>query len=129
MLADRGLAGAVEAAALHVPLTVDVDIDLPARPEAPVESAAYFAAAEALTNAAKHSDAHRAWVRLRHSGGVLRLVVGDDGRGGADPCGTGIRRRLSAFDGTLEVRSPAGGPTEFIVEIPCALSSQKISPS
>ncbi|TDE51211.1 sensor histidine kinase [Nonomuraea mesophila] len=132
VLADRGLAGAVEAAALHVPLTVDVDIDLPARPEAPVESAVYFAAAEALTNAAKHSCAQRAWVRLRHSEGVLRLVVGDDGRGGADPRGTGIdgiRRRLSVFDGTLDVRSPAGGPTEFIVEIPCALSSQKISPS
>ncbi|MEO3804476.1 histidine kinase [Nonomuraea sp. B1E8] len=132
VLADRGLAGALEAAALHVPLTVDVDIDLPSRPEAPVESAVYFAAAEALTNAAKHSGAHRAWVRLCHSKGVLRLVVGDDGRGGADPGGTGIdgiRRRLSAFDGTLDVRSPAGGPTEFIVEIPCALSSQKISPS
>ncbi|TDC03895.1 sensor histidine kinase [Nonomuraea longispora] len=132
VLADRGLAGAVEAAALHVPLTVDVDVDLPARLEAPVESAVYFAAAEALTNAAKHSRAQRAWVRLRHSEGVLRLVVGDDGRGGADPRGTGIDgigRRLSVFDGTLDVRSPAGGPTEFIVEIPCALSSQKISPS
>ncbi|MER7081723.1 Signal transduction histidine kinase [Saccharopolyspora kobensis] len=133
VLSDRGLPGAIQAAALLCPVPVDVDVELPARPEAPVESAMYFAAAEALTNIAKHSDASRAWIRLRHSSGVLRLRVGDDGRGGADPAaGTGLagmRRRLSAFDGTLAVRSPAGGPTELTMELPCALSSPKISHS
>lgn len=133
MLSDRGLPGALQAAALLCPVPVDVDVDLPDRPEAPVESAVYFAAAEALTNIAKHSGASRAWVELRHAAGVLRLRVGDDGRGGADPAaGTGlagIRRRLSAFDGALTVRSPVGGPTELTVEVPCALSSPKISHS
>ncbi|MEV4184544.1 ATP-binding protein, partial [Streptosporangium canum] len=115
------------------PVPVEIDVDLPGRPEAPVESALYFAAGEALTNLAKHSDAVRAWVRLRHSGGVLRLTVGDDGRGGADPAaGTGLRgiaRRLSAFDGSLAVSSPSGGPTELTMELPCVLSSPKISHS
>lgn len=133
VLADRGLAGAIQAAALLCPIPVRVDIDLPARPEPPVESAVYFAAAEALTNVAKHSAATRAWVCLRHSEGVLRLVVGDDGRGGAHPsAGTGldgILRRLSAFDGTLIVHSPPAGPTELTMELPCALSSAKISHS
>ncbi|ACZ85483.1 sensor histidine kinase [Streptosporangium roseum] len=133
VLADRGLAGAIEAAALLCPVPVEVDVDLPERPEAPVESAVYFAASEALANLAKHSDAGRAWVRLRRSGDVLRLTVGDDGRGGADPAaGTGLRgigRRLSAFDGSLAVSSPSGGPTELTMELPCASSSPKISPS
>jgi signal transduction histidine kinase len=133
VLADRGLTGAIQAAALLCPIPVTVDIDLPARPEPPVESAVYFAAAEALTNVTKHSAATKAWVRLRHEGGILRLTVGDDGRGGADPAaGTGldgIRRRLSAFDGTLAVHSPPGGPSRLTMELPCALSSPKISHS
>ncbi|MCG5212313.1 histidine kinase [Streptosporangium sp. KLBMP 9127] len=133
VLADRGLAGAIQAAALLCPIPVHVDIDLRARPEPPVESAVYFAAAEALTNVTKHSDATMAWVRLHHAAGVLRLTVGDDGRGGADPAaGTGldgIRRRLSAFDGTLAIHSPPGGPSELTMELPCALSSPKISHS
>lgn len=130
VLADRGLAGAIQSAALLCPIPVEIDIDLPARPEAPVESAVYFAAVETLTNVTKHSHATRAWVRLRHEGGILRLAVGDDGRGGADPTAgsglDGIRRRLSAFDGTLAVYSPPGGPTQVIMELPCALSSPKI---
>jgi signal transduction histidine kinase len=120
---------------------VDVEIDLRGRPEPPVESALYFAAAEALTNVSKHSDASKAWVRLHHANGVLRLTVGDDGRGGIAPMANGglasvaggglagIRGRLSTFDGTLAVHSPVGGPTELTMELPCALSSQKISHS
>jgi signal transduction histidine kinase len=133
VLADRGLAGAIEASALLCPIPVDVDIDLSGRLQPPVESAVYFAAAEALTNVTKHSGASRAWVRLRHTAGVLRLTVGDDGRGAARPDGgtglRGIENRLSAFDGSLTVSSPPGGPTELTMELPCALSSPKISPS
>ncbi|MEU6726651.1 histidine kinase [Nonomuraea wenchangensis] len=125
VLADRGLAGAIEAAALICPVPVATDLVLTGRPEPPVESALYFAAAEALSNVAKHSQATRAWVRLRHTGDRLRLVVGDDGHGGADPAaGTGLRgiaERLSAFDGTLTVHSPPGGPTILTMELPCVL--------
>lgn len=126
VLADRGLAGAIEASALLCPMPVEVDIDLPGRVPAPVESAVYFAAAEALTNVAKHSGASRAWVRLRYGDGVVRLVVGDDGRGGVrrDAGGgvRGIEERLSVFDGSLAVSSPAGGPTVLTMEVPCVLS-------
>ena len=90
---------------------------------APVESAAYFAVAEALANVVKHSEAHSAWVRIYRSGDVLSMVVGDDGRGGADPDhGSGLRgieRRLEAFDGTVQVSSPSGGPTVVDMELPC----------
>ncbi|GGP59977.1 sensor histidine kinase [Saccharothrix coeruleofusca] len=131
VLADRGLDGALRALALAHPLPVAVDVELAGRPQAPVESAAYFAAAEALTNVAKHSGATGAWLRVRHEAGVLRLVVGDDGRGGAraDAGGglRGIERRLAAFDGTLVITSPVGGPTTVTMELPCALSSEKTS--
>jgi signal transduction histidine kinase len=124
VLAERGLDGAVRALVLTLPLPVGVEIDLAGRPPAPVESAAYFAVAETLTNVAKHSRAGTAWVRLAHAGGVLSIVVGDDGVGGVDPrYGTGLRgieRRLAAFDGKLAVSSPTGGPTVVTMELPCA---------
>jgi signal transduction histidine kinase len=132
-LAERGLDGAVRALALAVPLPVAVDIDLPGRPQAPVESAVYFAVAEALANLTKHSGAADASIQLSHVGGVLTAVVTDDGVGGADPArGTGLRgiqRRLGAFDGTLVVTSPSGGPTVVTMELPCELSSPKTMPS
>ncbi len=133
VLADRGLSGAVQALALDMGVPVNVDADLPGRPPAPVESAVYFAVAECLANIGKHSEADHAWVLLSHSDGVLSAVVGDDGRGGADPdAGTGMRgvmRRLSAFDGTMSVSSPDQGPTIVTLEVPCALSSPKTTRS
>jgi signal transduction histidine kinase len=120
-LADRGLAGGIEALALPIPLPVTVTVDAPELPQ-PVESAAYFAVAECLANTVKHADASRAWVRVRHDGAVLHLVAGDDGRGGADPTGSGlagVARRLAAFDGTLRVDSPTGGGTVVTMELPC----------
>ncbi|MFA1547767.1 sensor histidine kinase [Actinomadura chokoriensis] len=133
VLAERGLDGAVRALALTLPLPVDVHVDLPGRAEAPVESAAYFAVAEMLANVVKHSGARRAWIQIEHSGGRLLMIIGDDGTGGADPAGGsgmhGIERRLAAFDGTMAVTSPPGGPTVVTMELPCALSSPKISPS
>jgi signal transduction histidine kinase len=133
VLADRGLGAAVEALALDCPVPVAAEIDLPGRPPTPVESAVYFAVAEVLNNVAKHADATCALVRLGYADGILRAEVTDDGNGGADPAnGTGlagIERRLGAFDGILAVNSPVGGPTIVVIEVPCALSSPKISTS
>ncbi|MEV6281174.1 sensor histidine kinase [Kribbella sp. NPDC051770] len=133
VLADRGLDGAVKALALTCPFTVDVTYDVPGRPPAPVESAAYFAVAEALANAVKYSAATNAWVQISFEQDKLHILVGDDGVGGAavTPGGGlyGIQRRLAAFDGTLTVVSPTGGPTTVIMELPCESSSLKITPS
>jgi signal transduction histidine kinase len=125
-LAERGLDGAVRALALSLPLPVDLHIELPGRPVAPVESAAYFAIAEVLANVVKHSGANRAWVQLEYDHGRLIAIVGDNGAGGAHPRAggglQGIERRLNAFDGTFAVTSPAGGPTQVTMELPCELS-------
>jgi signal transduction histidine kinase len=129
VLADRGLGHAVQALALDTPLPTTLEIDLPGRPTPPVESACYFAVAEALANAVKHAEARSAHIRIRHSDGLLRIEVSDDGIGGADPAlGTGllgVERRLGTFDGILAVNSPPGGPTMIVMEVPCALSSPK----
>ncbi|MEU2020879.1 sensor domain-containing protein [Streptomyces sp. NPDC016469] len=126
VLAERGLGDAVKALALRLPIACDVDVELGGRAEAPVESAAYFAISEALTNAAKHAEAERIWVDLRHRDGALKFSVTDDGKGGASVGAgsglSGIERRLGTFDGVMAVSSPAGGPTMVTMEIPCELS-------
>ncbi|HEX6858204.1 MAG TPA: histidine kinase [Streptosporangiaceae bacterium] len=133
VLADRGLPDAIRALALDTPLHTETDIELAGRPEPPVESACYFAVAEALANAVKHAGARHVQIHARHDGTMLRIEVTDDGSGGADPAhGTGLRgleRRLATFDGILAVSSPPGGPTLIVIEVPCALSSPKISSS
>ncbi|MFJ3795811.1 sensor histidine kinase [Streptomyces sp. NPDC090088] len=129
VLAERGLGDAVRALALRLPVPTEVTVELPGRADAPVESAAYFAVSEVLTNAVKHSGADRIWVDVHHveeGGGMLRVTVTDHGRGGAViGAGSGlagVERRLGTFDGVLAVSSPAGGPTMVTMEIPCALS-------
>ncbi len=133
VLADRGLAGAIGALALDMAIPVGVSGDLAGRPPEPVESAVYFATAECLANVVKHSGAEHAWIALSHTDGVLQAIVGDDGHGGADPdSGTGmlgVMRRLAAFDGTMRLSSPVGGPTVVTLEVPCVLSSPKTTPS
>jgi signal transduction histidine kinase len=133
VLADRGLEGAVQALALAVPMPVDVSVQLAGRLPAPLESAAYFAVAEALTNIVKHAHAHHAYISLSSTDDLLRIAVDDDGVGGAQPGrGTGLRgieRRLAAFDGTLSLESPSGGPTRLVMVLPCVSSSPKTSPS
>lgn len=133
VLADRGLAGAIHALALDMSLPVTVMITLPGRPPAPVESAVYFATSELLANIGKHASAKRATIDVSHDGLLLRVAVEDDGNGGADPASgsglEGVARRLAAFDGTMDVSSPAGGPTVITLEVPCELSSPKTSPS
>ncbi|MGW4630046.1 histidine kinase [Streptomyces rubiginosohelvolus] len=126
VLAERGLGDAVKALALRLPVASEVTVELPGRAEAPVESAAYFAVSEALTNTVKHAQAERVYVDLHHAEGMLRISVTDDGRGGAAVGSgsglSGIERRLGTFDGVLAVSSPAGGPTMVTMEIPCELS-------
>ncbi|MGQ4385076.1 sensor histidine kinase [Streptomyces sp. SAS_270] len=127
VLAERGLGDALRALALRMPLPTEVSVELPeGRADAPVESAAYFAVSELLTNAVKHSGADRLWVDVHHTDGRLRITVTDNGGGGARIGGgsglTGVERRLGTFDGVLAVSSPADGPTMVSMEIPCALS-------
>jgi signal transduction histidine kinase len=123
LLAERGLGEAVRAFAARSPVPATVTTDLGDRrmPE-PVESAAYFVVAEALANVAKHAGARRATVSLARRGGLLEVLVVDDGNGGANPDGgglRGLRARVEALDGTLGVASPAGGPTMLRAELPC----------
>ena len=102
---------------------VEVDPAAGDKPVPVVDAIAYFVVAEALTNVAKHARATRAAVVVRRLDGMLRVVVTDDGVGGADPAlGTGLRGladRVSGVDGRLHVDSPPGGPTVLTVELPC----------
>jgi signal transduction histidine kinase len=123
VLTDRGLEAAISALADRSAIPVTVTADVPDRPSASVETAAYFVAAEALTNAAKHADAAKVEVRIVRRPKSLVVEVADDGRGGADAAGsglTGLRRRVEALDGTLMVVSPPGGGTTLRAELPCA---------
>jgi signal transduction histidine kinase len=131
VLADRGLADAIKALALDSAMRIHVVSDLYGRPSAPVESAAFFAVSELLANVSKHAEARQTWIDIRHTDGMLRIGVTDNGHGGADPArGSGLRgieRRLAAFDGVLAISSPPGGPTTVTMEIPCELSLPKTS--
>jgi signal transduction histidine kinase len=122
VLTDRGLDAAVSALAGRSPIPVEINIALPSRPPATVESAAYFVIAEAMTNAAKHSAASMVRVDTRVVGDVLRVEVSDDGVGGADLQHggglAGLVSRLAAIEGRLRVASPAGGPTTVLAELP-----------
>ncbi|HEY0186890.1 MAG TPA: histidine kinase [Cellulomonas sp.] len=123
VLADRGLAAALESLALDAATTVSTRIDLPERLDAALETAAYFATRELLTNALKHARATLVTIEAHATGGRLTITVLDDGDGGAAILPghglDGVRRRLAAFDGTLAVTSPPGGPTAVRIEAPC----------
>jgi signal transduction histidine kinase len=125
VLADRGLAAALAAVAARSPVPVELAVGLPAgqRLAPVVENSAYFLVSEALANVAKHSEATVAKVSVTRDGGRLRVVVTDDGRGGAVLAPghglAGLADRLFAVDGVLTVDSPRGGPTRLIGELPC----------
>jgi signal transduction histidine kinase len=123
ILEDRGLDAALSAVVARSPVPVELDVQVAVRPPAPVESAAYFVVAEALTNVARHADATRAWVTLARQSDRLLVEVRDDGRGGADPAAgsglAGLRDRVTALGGWMHVVSPTGGPTTLTVELPC----------
>jgi signal transduction histidine kinase len=120
---DDGLDVALASLAGRSAVPVSVAVDLPVRPPDATASAIYFTVAELLTNVARHAAATRVRVDLRLAGRSLRLVVADDGHGGANPdaMGTGLSgltRRAAALDGTLTIDSPAGGPTVVTVTLP-----------
>ncbi|WKG07400.1 histidine kinase [Nocardia sp. PE-7] len=122
MLARDGLRAALEALADRTPVPTRLTVDLDERAPRPVESACYFTASEAITNAIKHSGATAIDVAVERDDRTVRLRVRDDGQGGADPTGhglTGIATRVTALDGTMTVDSPSGGPTIITVEVPC----------
>jgi signal transduction histidine kinase len=132
VLTDRGLGAAVSSLAHASAIPVVVEEDVPERPPAVVETAAYFVVAEAIANAAKHAEASRITVRIVRDAARLVVEVADDGRGGADLTGSGLvglRRRVEALDGTLAVTSPSGGGTVLRAELPCESSSPKTLPS
>lgn len=125
VLADRGFSGALQAMALANPLPVTIMYQVTGTMPRPVESAVYFATSEVFTNITKHAKARNVQVAVRYESGELVIEVQDDGVGGArDYSGSGldgVRRRLSAFDGTLSVESPDGGPTVVTIAVPCQL--------
>jgi signal transduction histidine kinase len=123
ILTDRGLAAAIDALSARAPVDVDL-VGLPAaRLPPPVEAAAYFVVAEALTNVARYAGARHARVSLSERAGTLTVEVADDGRGGADlKAGSGLRGladRVAALDGRLDLDSPAGEGTTVRATIPC----------
>ncbi|WP_342342129.1 sensor histidine kinase [Streptomyces prasinopilosus] len=115
----EALSGVAERCALPLRIRFEVGAPLPQ----PVETAAYFLVSEAVTNAAKHSAATAVEVRVALTGGRLAVRVEDNGKGGADPAGSGLaglHGRMTALDGVLHVDSPLGGPTTISAELPCA---------
>lgn len=122
ILEDRGIDAALSAvvSGAPIPITVHVDPDLDL--DTDVSETVYFCANEALANVLKHSSARAASVHVHRVAANVRVIVHDDGVGGADPThGTGlagIRARANAVDGSLQVSSPGGGPTTITVELP-----------
>ncbi|HEY2080362.1 MAG TPA: GAF domain-containing sensor histidine kinase [Streptosporangiaceae bacterium] len=122
VLEKHGLAPALRELVRRGSVPVKLDVQVSGRLPEPVETAAYYTVSEALTNTAKHADATTAAIEVAESGGVLRLHISDDGRGGADFSDgsglVGLKDRVEARGGHLQVRSPPGAGTTLDVELP-----------
>jgi signal transduction histidine kinase len=121
-LDELGLRTALEEVAYRSAVPVSVGYALGERPRPEIETAVYFVAREAITNATKHAGAREILVELRRDEEAVVVTISDDGRGGADPAGgglSGLARRVRALDGSFEVDSPVGGPTKVTARLPC----------
>jgi signal transduction histidine kinase len=123
IVTDSGLPAAIESLVELSHVTVALDVHVPGRLPAAVETTAYFLISEALANVAKHAAAPSARVCARVEGTCLLIEVADDGVGGADPArGSGLRGledRLAALGGTLRIKSPSLGGTRLEAQLPC----------
>lgn len=123
---DTGLEGALRTLAARSALCTDLTVTMRDRPTAAIEAIAYFCVAELLANVAQHADASRASITCAQHGHWLRLVVRDDGRGGAHPAVVGstssglagLSERVRSVDGHFDIESPSGGPTVVTVDLP-----------
>jgi signal transduction histidine kinase len=122
VLTERGLEAALEVLAARAPLSVALDVQLPARLPEPVEAAAYYVASEALANVVKHARAGSAAVRAERVDGRVLIEVADDGVGGADPDSgsglRGLRDRVETLGGRLQVASEPGRGTSVRADVP-----------
>jgi signal transduction histidine kinase len=121
LLTERGLVPALEALATRAPVPVELTTEIDGRPGAGAEAAIYFLVSEALANVAKHAEAERVSVRVGQRNGLLTVEVLDDGRGGANPDGSGLRGladRVAALGGDFSVADKDGGGTVVRASIP-----------
>lgn len=124
VLDELGLDAALSGIAARSPVPVRLLVDVPVRAPQAVETVAYFVVSEALANVAKHAQANLIDIIVeRGADNVLRVMISDDGRGGADPAGgtglRGLQQRARSVDGSTTIDSPPGGPTVLVVELPC----------
>jgi signal transduction histidine kinase len=123
---DTGLEGALSTLTARSPLPTSLSVDLRDRPTPAIEAIAYFCVAELLANVAQHALASRAAVSCAQHGQWVRVVVRDDGRGGARTVVVGssssglagLTERVRTVDGSLSIMSPVGGPTVVTVDLP-----------
>jgi GAF domain-containing protein len=122
ILSEGGLGPALRTLARRAAVPVELDIRSNTRPARQIEVAAYYVVSEALTNTAKHAHASRAHVTVEQRDGLLHLSIRDDGVGGADPAGgtglIGLRDRVQALGGSIDVSSPRAAGTTILAELP-----------
>jgi signal transduction histidine kinase len=127
ILAKGGLPAAITELARRSAVPVQLDVAINDRLPEPIQIATYYLVTEALTNTAKHAHASSVQVQVDtdHTDAgdpVLRIVVRDDGRGGADPLGgsglVGLKARVDALGGRLWLHSPPGAGTTVRAELP-----------
>jgi signal transduction histidine kinase len=132
ILAEGGLRPALKTMARRSAVPVRLDVRVDRRLPEPIELAAYYVVSEALTNAAKHAHASVVTVDLHTVDGIVQLAVRDDGIGGADLSQgsglLGLRDRIEALGGTLQLTSPAGSGTTLLIEIPIEDQTSAMSP-
>jgi signal transduction histidine kinase len=123
---DIGLEGALATLAARNTVPTELTLSLHDRPTPAIEAIAYFCVAELLANVAQHANASRASISCAQHGRWLRLVVRDDGTGGAQPSRlgssssglAGLSDRVRAVDGRFDIVSPLHGPTVVTVDLP-----------